>query len=681
MKHPVHYAVVAGLAVLAGCTFVGMNLVYNGGQLSAPLDDVYIHLQYGRQIGEGEWFRYNDGDPMSTGASSFLYVILLGAARAVGFDGGSLLWFAVVLGVVLLVVTAVLGYELGRRLAGERAGLWSGVLISTNGAFVWGATSGMEIPLLAALLTGTLLAFVRDLSTGRLLFTPLVAALAALTRPEGLVFAGVVTVTIIFVLLKNLRKGRTPLSRFFPVTLYALLPVAAGAGQLLFQKLATGSFSANGVKAKSMLYASSFYPTEFVDQTFRHLTELGLTVFMGLKPANYLFPGAVIFCALGILYLVFRDTRYQTFAGASGVALALAVSSIATLDTWEWHYFRYFMPFFPVMIVFAVVGFYSLGNLERGERDGWVPGALVASALVFSVFSLPMWATTAGGASSHIREQQVTVGKWLRENLPQDARVGINDAGAMRYYGGHPTVDLVGLTTNGLALPYRNGMGSLYEALESMPEDKRPDYFSVYPGWVSGLEASGIIGEEIERFTMTPRPKVAGIVGGDTVVVYEANWDLAGSGEAFTGEGEVRDSLDVAELESEEEHNYETRLPLVGLDTSNILVREYTGDGRLVVDAGRGVPGVEAFTVRNLTADRPLRIEMRTTGAPFTLRVRADGEPAGEWSFRPSGGGWQRASFTIPAELIRSETLRVELLPPEDKPTSSHPAFHYWFVQ
>ncbi len=678
MKHPFHYAAVAGLALLTGSLFVGMNLVYNGGQLSAPLDDVFIHLQYGSQIGEGEWFRYNDGDRISTGASSFLYVILLGIARAVGFEGGSLLWFAIVLGVVLLAVTAVLGYELGRRLTGERAGLWSGVLISTNGAFIWGATSGMEIPLLAVLLTGTLLAFVRDLSNGRLLYTPIIAALVALTRPEGLVFAAVITVAVLFVLLRNLSKRRISLSRFLPMALYALLPIAAGAGQLLFQKLATGSTGANGVKAKSMMYEPSFYPTEFVDQTFRNLTELGLTVFMGLKSGNYLFPGAVIFCVLGILYLVFRDARYPTFAIASGLALALAVSSIATLATWDWHYFRYFLPFFPVMLVFAVVGFYSLGNPERGA---WIPGALAVFALIFSVFSLPTWAMTAGGASSHIQEQQVAVGKWIKENLPPDARVAINDAGAMRYYGGHPTVDLVGLTTNGLALPYRNGMGSLYEALEDMPEEKRPDYFSVYPGWISGLEASRVIGEEIERFTMSSRPEVAGIVGGDTVVVYKANWDLAGSGEPFTGEGEVKDSLDVAEIESEEEHGYETRLPLVGLDTSNILIREYTSDGRLVVDAGRGVPGIEAFTVRNLSAGRPLRIEMRTTGAPFTLRVRADGKSAGEWNFQPSGGGWERASFTVPAELINSETLRVELLPPEDEPKSSHTAFHYWFVQ
>jgi len=120
MKHSVGLAVVLTLAVLVACLFVGTNLFYNRGDvsdkalnISAPLDDTFIHLQYGSQIGEGEWFRYNDGDPVSTGASSFLYVLVLGAARLVGF--------------------------------------WSGALIAANGAYAWGATSGMEVALFSVM--------------------------------------------------------------------------------------------------------------------------------------------------------------------------------------------------------------------------------------------------------------------------------------------------------------------------------------------------------------------------------------------------------------------------------------------------------------------------------------------------------------------------------------------------
>jgi hypothetical protein len=118
MKYSAGPVVVLALAVLVGCLFVGTNLYYNRGDLSdngvnisAPLDDTYIHLQYGRQIGEGEWFRYNDGDPVSTGASSFLYVLVLGAAHFLGFSDGHLLGFAIILGAGLFVLAALLGSE------------------------------------------------------------------------------------------------------------------------------------------------------------------------------------------------------------------------------------------------------------------------------------------------------------------------------------------------------------------------------------------------------------------------------------------------------------------------------------------------------------------------------------------------------------------------------------------
>src|ERR687898_1720078 len=531
MKHSAGPAIVLVLAVLVGCSFVGTNLYYNWGDfsgngvnLSAPLDDTFIHLQYGRQIGEGEWFRYNDGDPVSTGASSFLYVLVLGAAHFMGVSGGNLLGFAIILGAGLFVLAVLLGYELGRRLAGERAGLWSGVLIAANGAFAWGATSGMEVALFSVLILGTLLAFLRELSSGRFLLTPMLAALAALTRPEGLLFAWVITGAVVIVLLRDLRKSRPYSFRSSLAVLYAFLPIAAGVAQYMFYTIATGSSVQNGVLAKSLLYEPVFYPTEFLDAVFQNLTKLNLIVLTGLEPGNYLFPGTILFCVLGTMYLALADSRYRTFAVASGTALVLAMSSTAILGLpgapWGWHPYRYVLPFFPLVLVFAVVGFYSLGG-PRGKT--WLPEALAGFALLVSLLGLPVWAATMGGNSLQIKEQQISIGYCIRENLPPGARVGVNDVGAMRYYGDHPTVDLIGLTTNGLALPSRNGLGSLYEALEDMPEEKRPDYFAVYQDWFSDFYASGVFGEEIARFSLSSRPEAAGIVGGSEVVVYPAD--------------------------------------------------------------------------------------------------------------------------------------------------------------
>jgi hypothetical protein len=690
MKHSVGPAIVLALAVLVGCLFVGTNLYYNKGALpdsglaiSAPLDDTFIHLQYGRQIGEGEWFRYNDGDPVSTGASSFLYVLLLGAAHFMGVSGGNLLGFAIILGAGLFVLAVLLGYELGRRLAGERAGLWSGTLIAANGAFAWGATSGMEVALFSVLILATLLAFVRELSTGRFLLTPLLGALTALTRPEGLLLALVITGAVVFVLFRDFRKTRPDsLRRSMAMVLYAYLPIAAGVAQYMFYTIATGSSVQNGVVAKSLLYDPIFYPTEFLDALFQNLAKLNLFVLTGLEPGNYLFPGTILFCVLGVWYLAFGDARYRTFAVASGTALVLAMSSTALLGlpgaSWGWHHYRYVLPFFPPLLVFAVVGFYSLRTFE--ER-AWLPEALAGFALLVSLLGLPVWAATTGGNTLQINEQQVTVGYWIRENLPSGARVGVNDAGAMRYYGDHPTVDLIGLTTNGLALPTRNGLGSLYESLEEMPEEKRPDYFAIYPTWFPGFEGSGVLDREIARFSLSSRPDTAGIVGGSDVVVYQADWSLARRGETFRGEGTVRDTLDVADLTSEREHDYEMRMPLIGLEPANLLTRKRSPDGEVILDGGRGLPGAEEFTITGLSPNRQVEVVMRTESAPFALRVQADGEYLGDWTFQPSGNGWQQATYTIPARSVRSGSLRVRLSPSEDAPLETHTAYHYWIVQ
>jgi hypothetical protein len=302
----------------------------NGVNISAPLDDTFIHLQYGRQIGEGEWFRYNDGDPVSTGASSFLYVLILGAADFLGFSGNYLLGFAIIFGAGLFVLAAFLGYRLGRRLVGERAGLWSGALIAANGAFAWGATSGMEVALFSVLILATLLALAQELTSGRLLLTPVLAAFTALTRPEGLLFAGVIAGAVAIVLLGDLKKTRLEPWRRSMTALYALLPVAVGVAPYIFYKAASGHSAQNGVLAKSLLYEPTFYPTVFVDKVFSNLTGITLSVLMGLEPGNYLFAGALFFCVLGVWYLTFNDTQHRAFAVISGMALVLAISSIAT---------------------------------------------------------------------------------------------------------------------------------------------------------------------------------------------------------------------------------------------------------------------------------------------------------------------------------------------------------------
>src|SRR4029078_12401259 len=50
-------------------------------------------------------------------------------------------------------------------------------------------------------------------------------------------------------------------------------------------------------------------------------------------------------------------------------------------------------------------------------------------------------------SSSGIDRQQVALGRWAKAELPSDARIGVNDTGAIAYFGDRKTFDVVGHTT------------------------------------------------------------------------------------------------------------------------------------------------------------------------------------------------------------------------------------------
>ncbi len=89
-------------------------------------------------------------------------MLVLGALFALGAQGGLLLYTAVGLGVLCTVATTVLVAHLGCTVASRRVGATAAVFTAVCGPFLWGATSGMEVGLVAALATGTVLAFARE---------------------------------------------------------------------------------------------------------------------------------------------------------------------------------------------------------------------------------------------------------------------------------------------------------------------------------------------------------------------------------------------------------------------------------------------------------------------------------------------------------------------------------------
>ncbi|TDC99335.1 hypothetical protein E1181_29665 [Saccharopolyspora terrae] len=664
------------LALLAGLSFVLVNVHYNGGHYIPPLDDTYIHLQYGKQIGQGEFLRYNDGDPISTGASSLLYVVVLGALHFLGMDGGLLMPAAVLSGVVCHALTAGGVLLLGRRVAGPIAGVWAGVLVALSGPLLWGASSGMEVSITSLLLVATLLMLVREAPSGVFRFTPVLVALAALCRLEALVFLLLVPPLM---MVLSARRGRNLATRIASVA-WCALPFAVIAAQLLFYLVTTGHSSPNGSQAKSHMSMPNLSLGELAGKTADNFSAF-MEILAGLNRQDFAFPGALLLAALGVAVLV-RDGGTRRWVGWTiGIGTLLALGAISTMGTALWQQVRYLQPFLPLFVLAAVIGLVEVGKrLRLGDK---APVALLAVAGLFTALSVPTWVHNAVQDSGGIRERVVALAAWTKGNLPEGARLGVHDVGAAAYLGGHPTVDLVGLTTNGLAKPALHGMGALYEELRAMSPDDRPDYIAIYDRMPNGVQLehladAGVLG--------------APVLSLPVMTVYKADWSLIDTGDVPMRpfRGTIRDHVNVGSMDSEADHDHEVHTSRAGFQPLTEARTLETG-GHEVVDSARHIVGEEEFTLRNLLPGEEVRLIARHDSAGpkpglYTgardVRVIVDGTDLGKHWLKPETKGWSETVITIPAHLVTSSELTVRLAALTSfGPSPDYKSFGYWAVQ
>ncbi|NPU97172.1 MAG: hypothetical protein HPY51_08130, partial [Candidatus Omnitrophica bacterium] len=136
-----------GLALLQGLIFGGTQIAINGS-LSFPLDDSFIHLQYAKQITQGEFFRYQHGQPVTSGATSILYAVILAPGYILGFHGDWFLLWALLIAWICTTLSFFLLVQIGIRTGNPRAAGYAILLTFFSGLSGWGIWSGMEIALL-----------------------------------------------------------------------------------------------------------------------------------------------------------------------------------------------------------------------------------------------------------------------------------------------------------------------------------------------------------------------------------------------------------------------------------------------------------------------------------------------------------------------------------------------------
>lgn len=664
-----------GLPTLLVAFLTLRAIVRRVGHAGASLDDTYIHFQYARAMVEGHPMRFQAGEPISTGATSQLWPAVLAPFYAMGFHGDALMWPAWALSFACLAALAYETTKLARGLVSEAVAVGAGAMVLTFGGYVWCAASGMEVVPFAWLLARSARrgaewceARPSGRTRGALLELVALAVATPLMRPEG----ALASVLLALAVLSNPRRaglvGR--LEGLAPLLGLALTP--------LLLLVLTGKATSSTTQVKLAL-GNPYHP--LVPTFTANARLLFRTLLNGeVWSSEFLPRGGAGVAVAGLVAVSLRGVMTRKVDRAMAVlALALAMFAPCAYVTFLANRLRYLWPFAAGWLIGLACLAELVGALVGRARRSY---ALAGPALAFGfagMFAMRLdWVIDdVANSASAIARQHGQVARYVREELPKNARVGLNDTGAIAYFGERRTFDIVGLTTPSEARYWVGGAAARFEHYERLARSPAlagglPSHFAVYPEW---LACPPVLGERLFESTV----RDASILGGVSMQVFRADYTLLGTGEApLSPFPPVLDALDVGDLESEADHRY----ALLGAAEGEQIAEaaELSAEGvaaRRVADGGRTNRRRERFLARLAPGRRHVglvRVRAASDGdGDVTVRVLAGGRDVG--GFTASTAEWAEERFEIPGDAARALT-EVTLVAAHGALTT----FHYWFA-
>lgn len=563
-----------------------------GGLWSAPLDDVFIHLDFARQTARGAWLEWAPGNGYSSGATSPLYAFVLSLGYLCGARSSSSLLMVAAMLALAACWAALLAFRRGWvRLGGADARDGRAALLALPflfycvGAVDWAFWSGMEVALFVGLHAiafaswCTLAAKRRAPSALRAWLFGASCTLLVATRPEALL-----TVFWFAFALAAVTTGhriRTVIASAVPSAAFVL-------GLGMVNRLATGDGTAYGALVKLAWYNPTLsFADKWLDykENLEHVLRACFMTHVGSVTH-----GASVLFALAVLALGDKARRKGALVlWAQWLSWFLLISLNGQV---RWQNERYAMPAVAWLLVLAAYGVASarraspwawfaaaaagVGSFvasaipdvyERGARWPfelqalaprldhvpvvvWWCGGFVACALLawrfraMRVLALVLaFAVLAdvtepnirtqrwfyGRAAKNILEQQYTLGSWLRsEGGTKRGRVLVGDAGAILFASDWKGLDLIGLGGYHDVPFARAGAFGLGASLELLERMPVADRPSVIAIFPSWWESLPLF---FTSEVLRRFPIRGNVICGDFEhVAYRADWSLLGSG-------------------------------------------------------------------------------------------------------------------------------------------------------
>jgi hypothetical protein len=443
-------------------------------------DDPFITFRYAANLRAGLGFVYNSGERvLSTTAP--LYTLLL---AGMGWFWSDLPRLSNLISALSLASGGVLLYLVGRWWREPVAGVVAAALYPFFPLMI--STFGAETCFYMMLVLGAFAFYAGERHRAAMAL----AALAALTRADGILVAVVLGVDSLF------RYRRMALQ---PLLVFMLLVVP----WYLFSWIYFGSPFPATLAAKQhqgQMAVSSSFAKGFLLQLRGY----------ALQPLYWLHG---LLALVGIGYAISKAHRWLLPLSWG----ALYFVSYAFLGVSRYHW--YYAPLVPVILVAVGLGvaavslwLYPVMIRWRGIRVGTLI-ALIA-LLVWPQIQGLRYAYSHPDTRARIYRE---VGVWLAENTPPDASVGALEVGIIGYYARRRMVDFAGLIQPEVAQQMRSETTYQDTAIWAV-QTYHPDYLVLNPQWFPVL---------IDEFVLpscSPRRFFTSAEYEGELAIYECDW-------------------------------------------------------------------------------------------------------------------------------------------------------------
>ena len=391
------------------------------------VDDAYISFRYAENFAKGLGLVFNQGEYVE-GYTNFLWVILLGILKKIGFDVPAM---SLLLGALFSLLTLAGTFLLSATISRTRhiselstyfltfSLFW---LASSRSFAIW-SVAGLETPLFMCVFTFAVWRHIyEEMRTARIPYSAALFGLMSLTRPEGIMYFGITLLHTIIYRLLFARKGIMNLWKRI----------------LIFSAFVLPHF------VWRWSYYGKFFPNTYY---IKVSGDLRLSGFKYVYEFFLLYGGAAFFLVCCFVLLATRVREYWTSYLLSIIGLSILYFVYVGGD-WMPE-FRFFAPILPFFFLCLQEGLRALPGLFLGKNTRWATVGVIMIMLTLLVnngihgYMNPPFDSRNDG--------HVEIGYILKEYASPDDVIAAIDIGAMAYISGLRMIDYFGLIDDHIA--------------------------------------------------------------------------------------------------------------------------------------------------------------------------------------------------------------------------------------